>query len=165
MVGYVPLLRRARSTRLQLSQDRRRRAREEIDPLMSSSRTITLFSERPEVSQRPTSFLVSLAAHAAVVFLLSVGIIYNPDKNDRIVAKRYTVRSLDLHTLPDQARPPGNNDSIRPHGPTPACPRPRPPPSGGPAPDRQRPKGAPDPDPPDICGTPSDSPWKHWSRQ
>jgi hypothetical protein len=71
---------------------------------MMSSRTITLFSERPELNQRPTSFLVSIVAHAAAVALLSFGIIYTPDINDRIVTKRYTVRHLDLHTLKEPVR-------------------------------------------------------------
>ena len=65
---------------------------------MSFSRTITLFSERPEVTQRPASFLVSLLAHAAAISLLSFGIIYTPEMNDRVVPKRYSVRRLDLHT-------------------------------------------------------------------
>jgi hypothetical protein len=65
---------------------------------MSYSRTITLFSERPEQTQRPTSFLVSIVAHGAALSVLSFGIIYTPEMNDRIVAKQYTVRHLDLHT-------------------------------------------------------------------
>jgi len=65
---------------------------------MSSSRTITLFSERPEVAQKPSSFLFSIVAHAGAIALLSIGIIYTPNMNDRIKPKRYTVRHLDLHT-------------------------------------------------------------------
>ena len=71
---------------------------------MNSSRTITLFSERPEVSQRPASLLVSLVAHAAAISLLSFGIIYTPEMNDRVVPKRYSVRHLDLHTPQLQAK-------------------------------------------------------------
>jgi hypothetical protein len=58
---------------------------------------ISLFSERPELSQRPTSFVVSILAHAGAVTLLSFGIIYTPEFKDTIVTKRYTVRHLDLH--------------------------------------------------------------------
>jgi hypothetical protein len=65
---------------------------------MRSSRTITLFSERPELTQRPSAFVFSILAHAAAVALLSFGIIYTPEMNDRIVTKRYSVRHLDLHT-------------------------------------------------------------------
>jgi len=65
---------------------------------MSSSRTISLFSERPEVSQPPTSFLVSLVAHAVAVCILSFGIIYTPEFRDPVVTRRYTVRHLDMHT-------------------------------------------------------------------
>jgi len=64
---------------------------------MSSSRTITLFSERPEQAQKPSSFLFSIVAHAGAIALLSLGIIYNPNLNDRIKPKRYTVRHIDLH--------------------------------------------------------------------
>ena len=71
---------------------------------MSSSRTITLFSERPEQSQRPTSFLASILAHGAAIALISLGIIYTPEINTRIVPRRFTIRHLDLHTPKDPAR-------------------------------------------------------------
>jgi len=69
---------------------------------MSSSRTITLFSERPEVTQRPSSFLVSIVAHGAAIALLSLGIIYTPQINEPLVARHYTIRHLDLHTPKEQ---------------------------------------------------------------
>jgi hypothetical protein len=65
---------------------------------MRSSRTISLFSERPELTQWPSSFVVSILAHGAAVALLSFGIIYTPEINDRIVTKRYSVRHLEMHT-------------------------------------------------------------------
>jgi len=65
---------------------------------MRSSQIVSLFSERPELSQRPSSFVFSIVAHGAAVVLLSFGIIYTPELNDRIVTKRYVVRHLDLHT-------------------------------------------------------------------
>jgi hypothetical protein len=68
---------------------------------MSSSRIISLFSERPEIAQRPASFLVSILAHIAGFSLLSFGFIYTPELRDTTVTKRYTVRHLDLHT-PDE---------------------------------------------------------------
>jgi hypothetical protein len=71
---------------------------------MSSSRTISLFSERPEPNQRPSSFVVSIVAHAAATVLLSFGIIYTPEINDRVITKRYIVRHLDLHTPKTLAR-------------------------------------------------------------
>jgi hypothetical protein len=71
---------------------------------MSSSRTISLFSERPEVTQRPTSFVVSIVAHAAAVTLLSFGIIYTPEFRDPIITRRYTVRHLDMHTPDAKAK-------------------------------------------------------------
>jgi hypothetical protein len=63
---------------------------------MRSSRHISLFSARPELSQRPTSVVVSLVAHAAALLLLSFGIIYTPEIHDRVITKRYAMRHLDL---------------------------------------------------------------------
>jgi hypothetical protein len=92
---------------------------------MNSSRTITLFSERPELTQRPSSFVVSVVAHAAVLSLLSFGIIYTPEMNDRIVGKRYTVRHLDLHTHWEQAKASGGKGVAYP-GPVATVHRPAP---------------------------------------
>jgi hypothetical protein len=75
-----------------------------MDQDMSSSRMISLFSERPELTQRPSSFVVSVLAHGVAIAVLSFGIIYTPEINQRIVTKRYTVRHLDLHTAKDQPR-------------------------------------------------------------
>jgi hypothetical protein len=65
---------------------------------------ISLFSERPEPSQRPSSFVVSILAHAAAVALLSLGIIYTPEFKDPVASKRYTVRHLDLHAEKEPPR-------------------------------------------------------------
>jgi len=64
---------------------------------MRSSRTITLFSERPEESQRPASFLVSILAHGAVIGLVTAGILFTPKIEVRTPAERYAVRRLDLN--------------------------------------------------------------------
>ena len=64
---------------------------------MRSSRTITLFSDRPEVSQQPTSFAVSILAHGAVLGLLYYGIISAPVIKDPMLSERYDLRHLDLH--------------------------------------------------------------------
>jgi hypothetical protein len=65
---------------------------------------ISLFSERPEPIQRPTSFVVSILAHAGAVALLSFGIIYTPEFKDPLVSKRYSVRHLDLHAEKEKPR-------------------------------------------------------------
>jgi hypothetical protein len=65
---------------------------------------ISLFSERPELTQRPSSFIFSVLAHGAAIAVLSFGIIYTPQINQRIVTRRYTVRHLDLHAPIDQPR-------------------------------------------------------------
>jgi len=72
-------------------------AREGIHPLMRSSRTITLFTDRPEPPQKPTSFLVSILLHGVVIGLVSYVVIHSPGIKDPSRAERYNVRHLDLH--------------------------------------------------------------------
>ena len=91
---------------------------------MNSSRTISIFSERPEPTQRQSSFAVSILAHGVVIAVVSFGVIYSPKINQGVVSKRYTVRQLDLHTPKDQSRQsaakgvdyPGPHDNA--HGPS-----------------------------------------------
>ena len=71
---------------------------------MSSSQTISLFSERPQITQRPTSFLVSIVAHAGALALLSAGIIYSPQINDSVVTRKYALRHIDMHTEKEDLR-------------------------------------------------------------
>jgi hypothetical protein len=66
---------------------------------MRSSHMMTLFSERTDLNRRPSSFAVSILVHAAGLGLLSLGILYAPENNNRVLAERYTVRHLDLHTI------------------------------------------------------------------
>jgi hypothetical protein len=63
---------------------------------MRSSHTITLFSERPELVQRPSSFLFSILAHGGVIGLIALGTMYSPRITNRIPAERLVVRHLDL---------------------------------------------------------------------
>jgi hypothetical protein len=77
---------------------------EGIDQNMSSSRIISLFSERPELTQRPSSFVFSVLAHGVAIAVLSFGIIYTPEIRQPLVTKRYSVRHLDIHTPQDQLR-------------------------------------------------------------
>jgi len=65
---------------------------------MSSSRTITLFSDQADLSQRPSSFVVSILVHGAAIPLLSFGIFYSPKVDNVAIAEKYEVRHLDLHT-------------------------------------------------------------------
>jgi hypothetical protein len=71
---------------------------------MRSSSTITLFSERPEVSQPPFTFMASILAHGAVISVLSFGILFTPAINVRVLTERYDVRQLDLHALEPRLR-------------------------------------------------------------
>jgi hypothetical protein len=72
---------------------------------MRSSHILSLFSERPEVSQRPSSFIVSILAHVAAVILLAFGIVYTPEIRDPVLKDRYSVRHLDLHATVPKPRP------------------------------------------------------------
>ena len=83
---------------------------------MRSSRTITLFSERPEPAQRSSSFLVSVLAHAAAISVLSYGIIHAPVTKDPEPTRNYTVRHLDLHT-PDPKPQASNKGEVLYPGP------------------------------------------------
>jgi len=71
---------------------------ETSDPEMSSIRTITLFSERPAPSRKGAPLLYSIIFHIVAIPVISIGILYPPNIDDRIKPKRYTVRHLDLHT-------------------------------------------------------------------
>jgi hypothetical protein len=64
---------------------------------MRPSQTITLFNQRPEPGQGPSSFLLSLLAHGAVGALLWWGILSTPQVKDRMAPVPFAVRHLDLH--------------------------------------------------------------------
>ena len=69
-----------------------------------SSRTITLFTEEPQPSRGPSSFLVSMVAHGIVLGLVYLGIRQTPRIYGQIVTKQYTVRFMDLHRDASQLR-------------------------------------------------------------
>ena len=71
---------------------------------MRSSRTITLFTERQDLSQWPSSFLFSILMHGTVIGLVAVGILYGPQKNSRVITEHYPVRRLDLRAPDLQKR-------------------------------------------------------------
>jgi hypothetical protein len=62
---------------------------------MRSSHTITLFSERPELVQRPSSFLFSILAHGGVAALIAFGA-FSPPRVNQLPKERFAVRHLDL---------------------------------------------------------------------
>jgi hypothetical protein len=74
-------------------------ARKEIHPGMRTSSTISLFSEQPELNQRPYSFVFSILAHGVAFGLIFLGIISAPKVKVQVAVQRYEVRHLDLHTL------------------------------------------------------------------
>lgn len=60
---------------------------------------IMLFSERPEVVQRPYTFIVSIVVHCAAAALVAFGIIASPKVNTAAASERYDLRHLELHTI------------------------------------------------------------------
>src|ERR1035441_438528 len=74
-------------------------ARKEIHPGMRTSSMISLFSEQPELNQRPYSFVFSILAHGVAFGLIFLGIISAPKVKVQVAVQRYEVRHLDLHTL------------------------------------------------------------------
>jgi len=68
---------------------------------MTSSRTITLFTESGDIGPRSTSFALSVLFHSIAAGLLSFGAMYTPHLDTRAIAGRYTVRNIDLET-PEQ---------------------------------------------------------------
>jgi hypothetical protein len=70
---------------------------------MNSSRTITLFSDRPDPFVSGSSFAVSILMHGAIIGVVALAILYGP-QNHRIVTERYAVRHLELHAPEPQAR-------------------------------------------------------------
>jgi hypothetical protein len=66
--------------------------------VLNSSGVITLFSERPQQTQRPYTFVLSILAHGAAIALVSLGFLYAPRISPQTLAERYTLRHLDLHS-------------------------------------------------------------------
>jgi hypothetical protein len=73
--------------------------REKIHPVMRSSPTISLFSAQPELRGQPYSFAASVLVHVVTIGLLCLGILSAPKVKTPVIAERYAVRHLDLHTL------------------------------------------------------------------
>lgn len=63
---------------------------------MRSSRTISLFSDRPEPIERPYSFLVSILVHAAGIGLIALGVLYAPRIRGRS-PDDFVLRRVDLN--------------------------------------------------------------------
>jgi len=74
-------------------------AREKIHLVMRYSPTISLFSAQPELRGQPYSFAVSILVHGVTIGLLCLGILSAPKVKTPVIAERYAVRHLDLHTL------------------------------------------------------------------
>ena len=64
--------------------------------MLMSSPTITLFSERSDPYQQPTSFVASILVHALVIGFIYFAVL-NAPRIDNRVAERYAMRQLDFH--------------------------------------------------------------------
>jgi hypothetical protein len=78
---------------------------------------ITLFSDRPEPSPWPYSFLVSILTHVAVIGLVTLGLMSAPQVKTPALAQHYDVRHIDLHTLESSMQRAANRviEYPRPH--------------------------------------------------
>ena len=71
---------------------------EDIGPFMMSYSTITIFSDHTDLSQRSTSFAVSVLIHSFALGLLFFGLMYAPRIVNGPQSERYTIRQLVLQT-------------------------------------------------------------------
>lgn len=90
---------------------------------MSSSRTITLFAQPTQTSQKPTSFMVSILVHAAVVGLVSLAFMYAPRIDYRASRMRYTLDRVDLNSPDSSYRHSGGSSDLYPLNATKAHPK------------------------------------------
>jgi len=73
---------------------------------MRSSRPISLFTQPPAESRRPSAFLVSFLAHCTVVGVVVYGFLFAPRINMNAAADRYVLRDVDLNRPdPERKRP------------------------------------------------------------
>lgn len=82
---------------------------------MRSSRTISLFSDRPDTSRQSPSFVVSILVHGAAMGLLFLGILFPPRLSNKILTERYDLRHLDLQTPDEQMRRAAASEINYPH--------------------------------------------------
>ncbi len=91
-------------------------ARERIHPIMRSSLTISLFSERPAQPQQPYTFVASVVLHGVVFGLVLFAFISAPTVKTPDI-DRIDVRHLDLHTLEPEMQRAAKSaaDALHPH--------------------------------------------------
>ena len=67
---------------------------------MTSSQTITLFTQQVDLGPRPTSIAASILLHGVTIAVVLFGLAYKPPVTN-VIHEHYSVRELDLH-VPDQ---------------------------------------------------------------
>ena len=63
---------------------------------MRSSHMISLFSDRPQLVQRPSSFLISILVHGGLAVLVGFGLLAPPRIKNQLPKDQMSVRHLDL---------------------------------------------------------------------
>jgi hypothetical protein len=58
---------------------------------------MSLFTDRPQASQGPSSFVASIVVHGLVVVLFLYGLAHSPQVSDPAFNKRYEVRRVELN--------------------------------------------------------------------
>jgi len=81
---------------------------------MSSSATISLFSERPLSSQRPTSIIISAVAHGLGVLVVTSGLLLRPQIIIPPPQERLAVRHLELEMPPPEPSRSTDNSKLYP---------------------------------------------------
>ncbi|MGB6975585.1 MAG: hypothetical protein WBD67_12960 [Terracidiphilus sp.] len=66
---------------------------------MRASRPISLFTERPPATNRPSAFVVSVIVHCGMVSMVVFGFLYAPRINLDAAAERYVVRRIDIDPI------------------------------------------------------------------
>jgi hypothetical protein len=87
---------------------------------MSSSATISLFSERPLSNQRPTSYIISLVAHGTGVLVVSSGLLLQPQIIVPPRTERLAVRHLELEMPPPEPSRSSDDSKLYPEPKKPA---------------------------------------------
>lgn len=81
---------------------------------MRPPRTVSLFTEQVQSSQRASSFLVSILIHAAVIGLVFFVLMFAPRINMQVAAERYIVRRVDLDRTESEKQRAARNSSLYP---------------------------------------------------
>src|SRR5271165_6740414 len=90
-----------------------------VDPIMTSSHIITLFTAPPPTGGGLSSFVVSMMVHSTALGMVSVGLGHRTHiVEDRHIKERFALRLLEVHSAQSQTRSSAGNGVLYP-GPRP----------------------------------------------